>query len=116
MDLQWQGAKRAEQKLFQAISILLGHDKNLIAFLFHPTEPKIKKRAGVLRDDAWVFSDQEALAIRAALELWSGSGHVNLWELIENWDDRNWLNFILAICELKDLRAQLLGALQNAPR
>lgn len=116
MHLQWQSAKKSEQKLFQAISILLGHDKNIINFLFHPTEPKIKKRAGILRDDAWVFSDEEALAIRAALELWSGSGHVNLWELVEKWGDRNWLNFILAICELKDLRSQLLRALQDTPR
>jgi len=103
MSISWKNVSDTEKKLFKAISILLGNNPNLLRFLFDPTRPKIKKRPGLLRDDSWVLSHGEQLLIRAALDIWSGAGHLQLWEMLETWDAPTWVNFIRTIARLKDI-------------
>ncbi len=103
MIIEWKGAGPDELRLLRSIILLVGSDQRFLQFLFNPREPRIRKRAGVLRDEAWVFSHGEQLAVRAALDIWCGAGHVQLWELIETWNAENWARFIRAIGELKDL-------------
>lgn len=103
MNIHWKDAKDVEKKLFESISLLLGNNSHLLQFLFDPTRPKIKKRPGLLRYDSWVLSHGEQLLVRAALDIWSGAGHLQLWEMLETWDTPTWTNFIKAVCQLKDL-------------
>ena len=90
-------AKEDEKKILQAIAVLLGNDKNLLNFLFEADTPRLRKRAGILKEDSWRLSDEEQFLIRAALDLWNGSGHLQLWEMIETWDQGHWNNFTKAI-------------------
>jgi len=103
MIFHWRNATSDELRLLKIISILVDQDDRLLSLLFEPTAPKLRKRAGILKEDTWKLSDGEALLVRAALDIWSGSGHVQLWELIETWDEDNWSRFIKAIQELKNL-------------
>ncbi len=97
MNFTWPNAKTEERKLLDAIVILLGNDPRLLAFLLDPESPRLRKRAGILKEDSWKFSHGDQLLIHAALDLWSGSGHLQLWEMIEAWEGANWENFIRAI-------------------
>ena len=103
MNISWKDAQDVERKLFETISLLLGDNANLLQFLFDPTRPKIRKRPGLLRDDSWVLNHGEQLLVRAALDFWSGAGHLQLWEMLETWDTPTWTNFIRAVSRLKDL-------------
>ena len=103
MSIRWKSASQAELKLLRSIFLLVGGEPRLLTFLFEPDEPRIRKRAGVLREEAWAFSAGEQLQVRAALDIWCGAGHVQLWELIETWDNESWAKFIRAIGELRDL-------------
>ena len=100
MNFTWPNAKNEERRLLNAIRILLGNDPRLLAFLLDPNSPRLRRRAGILQEDAWNLSDGEQLMVRAALDLWSGSGHLQLWEMIETWDPTSWIHFIRAVREL----------------
>ena len=98
--IKWPGADEKSLSFLRAISVLLNHNQTLLNFLFDCEKPRLRKRAGILRDDAWRFSEDEQLLIRVALDLWSGSGHVQLWELTEAWEKADWTLFSAAISEL----------------
>jgi hypothetical protein len=97
MTFSWPNAKSEERRLLNAITILLGNDQRLLGFLLDPNSPRLRKRAGILKEDSWNLSPSDQLLVRAALDLWSGSGHLQLWEMIEEWDEENWENFYRAI-------------------
>lgn len=97
MQGKWLGADKGAVKLIEAISILTNQNQELVTFLFDPNSPRLRKRAGILREDAWKFSEEDQLLVRVALDLWSGSGHVQVWELVEAWDTDNWQRFNQAV-------------------
>jgi hypothetical protein len=107
MNFAWTTSDRHEARSFRIISILFGGDQRLLEYFFDAKEPKIRRRAGILIDDAWNLSHGEQLLVKAALDIWSGSGHLQLWEIVETWDDPNWLNFLTAMAELKGLKASI---------
>lgn len=100
MNINWPGADEKSLSLFRAVSVLLSHNQTLLDFLFDLERPRLRKRVGILRDDAWRFSEEDQLLIRVALDLWSGSGHVQLWELTETWGKVDWTLFSDAVFEL----------------
>lgn len=101
MHAKWPGADEGAIKLFKSISMLLDNNQEILDFLFDPKSPRLRRRAGILRDDAWKFSEEDQLFVRVALDLWSGSGHVQLWELAEAWGPEIWKRFSTAILQLK---------------
>lgn len=113
MSIIWKSANETENGLLRAITILFGNDEKLLNFLFDPKVPKIRKRAGILRDESWELDDREQLLVRTALDIWSGSGHVQIWELLENLDEKNLSNCIVALCELNGIGSQVLDALKG---
>ena len=107
MKATWSTANKQELLLLEGISVLVDRRKDLLEFLMDPAQPRLRKRAGILREDCWGFSHGEILLVQAALDFWSGSGHLAFWECLETWDDENWIRFIAAIGIVKglDLRA-----------
>jgi hypothetical protein len=104
MNLQWKSVNDGTKRLVRSIFLLVDSEKKLLEFLFDPKEPRIRKRPGILRDEAQeFFNESEQLAIRVALDLWSGSGHVYLFELVETWEEDDWIRFVRAISALKSL-------------
>jgi hypothetical protein len=73
-------------------------------FLFDTERPRLRRRAGVLKEDAWCFDNSEQILIRTGLELWSGSGHVFVWELLETLDDESLGRVLLSIVEMREVR------------
>ena len=106
MKINWQNASNQEQKLFEGISILTDHRRDLLEFLFDPKTPRLRKRAGIIREDSWLFSDGDRLIIQAALDFWSGAGHLALWECIEIWDNEEWTHFLAAVTVIKVIDLQ----------
>jgi len=101
MRINWKNANKQEQLLLESITILTGGRNDLLEFLFDISTPRLRKRAGILRDDSWQFGPEEILLIQAALDFWSGSGHLAFWECLEIWNDNHWNDFVGAIQKLK---------------
>jgi hypothetical protein len=71
VSIKWRGGDERSLLLYRAISILLKENQALLEFLFDSEKPRLRKRAGILRDDSWKFSEEDQLFIRVALDLWS---------------------------------------------
>lgn len=102
--MTWESANPGDKMLREVIFRLFDSDKRLVDFLFDAETPRLRKRAGILKEDAWCFSYREQILIRAALDFWSGSGHVNLWELLDCLDDENLKRVLKAIAEVREVR------------
>lgn len=105
----WIDASDEEIRLSSAIALLTRNDEALGAYLFDQSRPRLRERAGILRDDSWKFEREDQLRIRAALDLWSGGGHLFLFEIIEDWGQDDWRAFLKAICLLKGIRPETLA-------
>lgn len=97
---------RGTRSIFEAIRALLDGNKKLLDYIFEPGGRRLRDRAGILKEDAWSFEEHEQLLIRVALDLWSGSGHVQIWELMEAWDQANWQRFFAAVDLINMARAR----------
>ncbi len=84
---------RGAKSIFEAIRVLLDGNEKLLDYIFEPGGNRLRDRAGILKEDAWSLEEHEQLLIGVALDLWSGSGHVQLWELCEGWDKCDWMRF-----------------------
>lgn len=102
--MTWASANPGDQSLREVIFRLFDSDERLVDFLFDAEMPRLRKRAGILKEDAWRFSDREQILIRAALDIWSGSGHVNLWELLDGLDGEDLRRVLAAIAEVGEVR------------
>jgi len=99
----WIDASPEEIRLANSIGMLVGFDQTLSDFIFDREHPKLRKRPGLLRDESWKFEDFDRYKIMAALDFWSGSGHLKLFEMLEEWDRDGWIDFIKGVCLLKGI-------------
>lgn len=66
------------------ISHLLGFDQRLMTHLFDPCLPHVlRENPAVILEDSWELPLEEQMLVRAALDIWSDSGNVFLWELLK---------------------------------
>jgi hypothetical protein len=100
-------------RLVHAVQILIDNDERLTRHLFSPKEPKFRADTATILSDARGYSSGEQLVIRAAIDLWNGTGATPLNRLLEVWDDQNWIRLIHAVTYLREIRGELLGALEN---
>ena len=100
MNFVWESGDPSAVKLFRVISALVRDNEHLLKFLFDRNQPRLRARAGLLREESWAFPEEDQLLIRVALDIWSGSGHVQLWELAEAWDKEQWEAFARAVRDL----------------
>lgn len=113
MLINWKNASKQELLLLDGISVLTDHRRELLEFLLDPAQPRLRKRPGILRDDSWQFEDDEILVIQAALDLFSGAGHLAFWECLETWDVKNWIRFFVAVATVKNIDLRMAVALQS---
>ena len=106
MQGQWMNLSEDQARLARGIFLLLGSKSSLMKFLFEERAFRLRARPGILRDQAWNFTEAEQLQVRVVLDIWSGSGQVELWELLESWEAEQWARFIAAIRELKSLASR----------
>jgi len=101
---KWIDADSQEEKLKDAIDSFFGGEHLLKEFLFDKNYIRLRKRPSILKEDAWSLDEIEQEKIKAALDIWSGSGHLFLFQMLEHWDKDTWVDFMKCICVLKNIR------------
>jgi hypothetical protein len=79
----WQKATRGEKKQLEAISIFLRHSPHLVDFLFDPVVAKLNDSPEQLLSAARGLASGDFLLVRLALNLWCGSGGIEVHELFD---------------------------------
>jgi len=97
----WSVAPSSELRQFRAIAILTSQSPQLVAFLFHPTQPQLRLPPAELLKAARSFSSGDYILVKLAVDLWCEQGQVFIHELF-NLDS---VNFDLALKALKALQS-----------
>ena len=72
--INWKNASKCDLELLEAISILLGRDRRLLRFLFHPGKALLRRPASILKKEMRALSSGEQLLLEASLDVWSHEG------------------------------------------
>ena len=106
--LNWQGAGRHERRMLEVLNLIFRNHPELLEFLFDPARARLRLEAEDLLAAAGAFSSGEKILVRVGLDLWNGSGHVQLWDVIERLDIENYRHVLLGLRHLR--RTEMDGA------
>jgi hypothetical protein len=107
VDHDWISASEDELRRRWGVSILLNFDDDqCFGRFFSDDYVRLCQSPGALRDKSQMFGKAVEYKIRAALDIWSGSGHLYLFEMLEEWDNQDWVKFIKAICIVKGIHSR----------
>ena len=101
--LNWQEPGRHQSRMMETLNIIFARHPELLDFLFERDHPKLKQGSEFLLKASAGFSSGEHLLIRVALDLWNGSGTVEMWQIIEVLDDNNYENVLLGLRHLRQI-------------
>lgn len=101
--LNWKNPGRAERRMMETLNIIFtGHPK-LLNFLFHEESASLRAEPSLLLTAMGGYSGGEKILIRIALDLWNGSGNVNLWHIIGSLDDDTFVDALLGLLHLRKI-------------
>ena len=90
------------------ISRLFDSNRAMTTFLFESaTSVSLREHPDIIISDSWELSDEQRILVRAALDIWCGSGNVFLWELLNGLSHQNFSRLILALARCRDLKNQV---------
>ena len=99
--IHWKNAGSGDLLLLKSIKVLLRGHPRLMAFLFHPTEARLKASPKELLYKASAFSSGEYILVQVALDFWDGSGDALLSDLYATLDGDAYFQVLMAIESLK---------------
>jgi hypothetical protein len=85
----------------EALNLIFSKHPEFLEFLFEKSEPRLRDEPEVLLSEAGVFSTGEKILLRIALDLWCGQGHVDLWDIVERLDLRNYEHVLAGLRHLR---------------
>lgn len=95
------------------ISRLFGFDQRMTAFFFDPIDSdQLRERPEQILYDSWEFGSEKQILIRAALDIWSSSGNLFLWELLDGLSQESTEKVISALANCK--RIETKSGIQNS--
>lgn len=101
----WLNASENDFKTFESISTVFLNHKNLLDYFFEKKNPRIRLSSKKMIEIAQeLFTDEEIILIKVALDLWSGSGNAHVWEIVEMLDKYDFINVINGIAIAKKNR------------
>lgn len=95
--LKWEHPNVTDFVLLQAMRRLFARRPDLLTFVFHMKEPRLRRSPQILMKEARALSSGENVLVRVALNLWNQSGSVGLHEIVERLDETNFENTIAAM-------------------
>lgn len=104
----WNNALESDVFLKEALSMLYGHNENMLHFLLNQDQPCLISSSENIKNQANVFSTGEQLLIRIGLDIWDGSGGIHFNELYQGLDERNFQKMLLVLLFLRSPQKAIL--------
>lgn len=104
-----------QERLRSCISVLFGHDEELLRFFFSHKEPvlRMSAKAMVRELGAGSLRVRDQLLVRVALEYWNRRGYARLGDMLSEWDLTYWLQFLHSLAMLEEVEHDLLDRLKG---
>jgi len=101
--LNWKGPGRHERRMQEVFNLIFQNHPQFLEFLFEGERARLRLEPEELLIEAGAFSLGEQILIRVALDLWSGQGHVHLWDMVELLDDGNYHHVLAGLRHLRPI-------------
>lgn len=106
-------SKIQDTHVFNSICILLKDNPYLLEYLFSHKNAKLSASPDILIQEAGGLAHGEQILIKVAIDLWSGEGSASVGEVISVLSYNNMLNFLNALCHIRDINEDLIDILDE---
>ena len=84
--MNWKHACSSDRRLFDLIQVIMGENKKLSSFLFHPENASLSNGPKELFRMMKGFSSGEKVLLRVGMDLWNGSGGAQVGDVMSRLD------------------------------
>ena len=107
----WKHACASDLKLYEGICKSFSNHKYLLEGFFDETYARLRSSPELMIEQTSGYSHGEIVLIKVALDIWSGSGNVFVWQILETLDKRTFLSVIEALEFVKHDEQTFIGPL-----
>jgi hypothetical protein len=100
----------------ETLHLVFRYEPWILGFIFDPDMPQLRLEPEVLLEDAKELSTRDRVLVRIGLDLWNGSGHVSLWDIIEKLDVYNFQGVIAGLGNLRRINDDGDGIVWRQPK
>ena len=105
IDIKWKHQWLWEQELLEAMKVLFAKHPDLFRFVFDLKNPALRFTPEKLIENSYGLSSVERLLVRIALDIWNGSGSVELCDLLDHLDFENYNAVLTSLAQLAPRRS-----------
>ncbi len=91
---------------YQAIDMIFGSRPGLKSHMFGQDKFRLCAEPEDILENALGLSSGEQILLKIALDLWSGSGQTDLYDLLTTLDEGNFINFLKALLIMRGLKTK----------
>jgi hypothetical protein len=107
----WKNACPSDLKLYEGICKVFAKHMYLLEGFFEETQVRLSSTPEIMIERAAGYSHGEIVLIKVALDMWSGSGNVFVWQILETLDQQTFLSVIEGLKFVKHEQQTLFGPL-----
>lgn len=114
--LNWKNTNRYQKRMQETLNEVFRYSPHLLGFLFDEGIAQLRLDPEWLLVEAESLSGGERTLIRVGLDLWNGTGHVSLWDIIERLDVYNFQGVVSGLRTLRRNNDEGEGIVWRQPK
>jgi len=107
----WKNARKYDQRVYAGICKVFRNHEHLLEVLFEKAQARLCSSPDRMIAKIENYPDGEIVLIKVALDMWSGSGNVFVWQILETLDRSTFTNVIEGLSFVKSEQQTLIGPL-----
>ena len=107
----WKMAREYDRRVYAGICKVFRNHEYLLEGLFEKTQARLSSDPDLMIAKIAKYSDGEIVLIKVALDMWSGSGNVFVWQILETLDRSTFTNVLDGLSFVKGEQQTLTGPL-----
>ena len=98
----WINPSSRELHIFKAIHQVVKKHTKIIDYMFDPKNHRLCADPKDILYEAGILSSSEFLLLQVALDMWSASGNTQIYDLLVNLDEENFINVLNGLLLLRN--------------
>mgnify|MGYP003393781428 CR=1 FL=1 len=105
----WKNACASDLKTYEGICRVFSNHEYLLDGFFEKAQARLSSTPELMIERTASYSHGEVVLIKVALDIWSGSGNVFVWQILETLDRETFANVIDGLVFVKHDQQTLIG-------
>ena len=105
----WKNSRASERRSYEGIRRVFSNHEHLLKGFFEETQARLSLSPDIMIEQTTGYSDGEIVLIKVALDIWSGSGNVFVWQILETLDKQTFMHVVNGLSFVKHDHQTLIG-------